>query len=45
MIKNVKNTLSWTYVIEDLNREEIVKTFNEKNRREKILMKKFDEIC
>ena len=45
VIKNVKNTLSWTYIIEDLNREEIVKTFKEKNRREKILMKKFDEIC
>ena len=25
--KNVKNTLSWAYVISDLNREEIAGTF------------------
>ena len=29
-IAKVKNTVSWTYVISDLNREEIVGRFNEK---------------
>ena len=30
MIKKVKNTVLWTYVINDLNEEEIVKTFYQK---------------
>ena len=30
MIKKVKNTVSWTYVIDDLNGEEIIGTFYEK---------------
>ena len=30
MIKNVKNTVPWTYVISDVNGEEIVGTFHEK---------------
>ena len=30
VIKNVKNTVAWTYVISDLNGEEIIKTFCEK---------------
>ena len=30
MIKKVKNTVPWTYVISDLNREEIVRTFYKK---------------
>ena len=30
-IKKVKNTVPWTYVIEDLNCKEIVGTFNEKH--------------
>ena len=30
VIKNLKNTVPWTYVIEDLNGEEIVGTFYEK---------------
>ena len=30
VIKKVKNTVSWTYVINDLNREEIIKAFYEK---------------
>ena len=30
MIKKVENTVSWTYVINDLNREKIVKTFYQK---------------
>ena len=29
MIKNVKNTVAWTYVINDLHGEEIVGTFYE----------------
>ena len=29
MIKNVKNTVTWTYVISDLNGEEILGTFYE----------------
>ena len=30
LLKKVKNTISWTYVINDLNREEIIGTFYEK---------------
>ena len=30
VIKNVKNTVPWTYVISDLKGEEIVRTFYEK---------------
>ena len=30
MIKEVKNTAPWTYVISDLNSEEIIGTFYEK---------------
>ena len=30
MIKKVKNTVPWTYVINDLNGEEIIGTFYEK---------------
>ena len=30
MIKKGKNIVPWTYVISDLNREEIVQTFYEK---------------
>ena len=30
VIKKIKNTVSWTYVINDLNREDIVGTFYEK---------------
>ena len=49
LIKKVKNTVTWTYVINDLNGEEIIGTFNEKelhkaNRKEfrieKLLRKK-----
>ena len=34
MIKKVKNTFPWTYVINDLNREEMVGTFYEKEMQE-----------
>ena len=30
VIKNVKNTVPWTYVISDLKVEEIIRTFYEK---------------
>ena len=30
VIKKVKNTVSWTYLINDLNGEEIIGTFSEK---------------
>ena len=53
VIKKVKNTVPWTYVINDLNGEEIIGTFYEKElqktnqkefRIEKILKKKGDEL-
>ena len=49
MIKKVKNTLPWTYVINDLNREQIPGTLYEKelqnidqkeSRIEKVIEKK-----
>ena len=33
VIKEIKNTVSWTYVINDLNNEEIIGTFYEKELR------------
>ena len=36
MIKNIKNTVPWTHVIEDLNGEEIVLTFMKKNCKKQI---------
>ena len=53
MIKKVKNTVPWTYVINDLNDEDIIGSFNEKelhktNRKEfgieKILKRKGDKL-
>ena len=53
MIKKVKNTLTWTYVINDLNGEKIFGTFNEKGlqktnqkefRIEKAIKKKGDKL-
>ena len=32
MIKKNKNTIPWTYVISDLNGEEIIRTFFEKKK-------------
>ena len=52
-IKKVKNTVSWTYVINDLNREEITGTFYEKElqktnqeefRIEKVIRRKGDKL-
>ena len=53
MIKKVKNTVLWTYVINNLNDEEIIGTFYEKELRktnqqefriEKVIKKKDDKI-
>ena len=53
MIKKVKNTVPWTYVISDLNREKIVGTFPEKElqktnkkefRVEKVIKTKNDKL-
>ena len=52
-IKKVKNTVPWTYIINDLNDEEIIGTFYEKElqktnqkefRIEKVLKKKDDQL-
>ena len=53
MIKKVENTFPWTYVINDLNNNEIVGTFYEKElqianqrefRIEKVIKKKGDKL-
>ena len=53
MIKKVKNTAPWTYVINHLNGEEIIGTFYEKQlqktnqqevRIEKVIKKKGDKL-
>ena len=53
MIKEVKNTVPWTYVINDLNGEEIIETFYEKElqktnqqefRVEKVIKEKGDKL-
>ena len=53
MIKEVKNTVPWTYVINDLNGEELVGTFYDKElqetnkkefRIEKIINRKSDKL-
>ena len=53
-IKKVKNTVPWTYVINDLNGEEITGTFYEKElqktsqeefRIEKVIRRKGDKLC
>ena len=53
LIKKVKNTVPWTYVINDLNGKEIIGTFYEKElqqtnqqefRIEKVIKKKDDKI-
>ena len=54
MIKKVKNTVSWTYFINDLNGEEIFEIFYEKElqktnqqefRIEKVIKIKDDKLC
>ena len=53
VIKNVKNTVPWTCVINDLNNEEIIESFYEKElqktnqkkfRTEKLLKRKGDKL-
>ena len=53
VIKKVKNTVSWTYIINDLNGEEIIGTFYEKElqktnqkkfRIEKVIKRKGDKL-
>ena len=53
MIKEIKNTVPWTYIINDLNGEEITGTFYEKEfqkidqqefRIEKVIKKKDDKL-
>ena len=53
VIKKVKNTVLWTYVINDLNRDEIIVTFYEKElqttnqqefRIEKVIQRKGDKL-
>ena len=36
VIKEVKNTVPWSYVINDLNGEEIIRTFHEKELQQQI---------
>ena len=54
VIKKVKNTVPWTYVINDLNSEEIIgifyeeelqKTNQEEFRIEKVIKRKGDKLC
>ena len=54
VIKKVKNAVPWTYVINDLNGEEIIGTFYEKElqktnqqefRIEKVIKRKGDKLC
>ena len=50
VIKKVKSSVSWTYVVNDLNEKEIVGTFYEKAnqkefRIEKELKRKGDKLC
>ena len=53
VVRKIKNTAPWTYVIKDLNDEEIIGTFYEKElqgtnqqeyRIEKIIKKKGDKL-
>ena len=53
VIKEVKNTVPWTYVLSDLNDEEIIEAFYEKElqkknqeefRTEKVIKKKHDRL-
>ena len=48
VIKKVKNTVPWTYVINDLNGDDIIGTFYEKElqrtRIEKVIKRKGDKL-
>ena len=54
LTKKAQNTVQWTYVVSDLNGEEIVETFYEKQmqntiqtkfRVEKVIKKKDNRLC
>ena len=54
VVSKIKNTFPWTYVVSDLNGEEITgssyekelqKTSQEKSRIEKVLKRKGDKLC
>ena len=54
VVSKIKNTVPWTYVINDLNGEEIIRTFYEKElqktnqqefRREEVIKRKGDKLC
>ena len=54
VIKEIKNTVPWTYVINDLNDEQVTETFYEKELQktnqkeftiEKVIKKKGDKLC
>ena len=54
MIKKVKNTVHWTYVVNDLNDNDIIRTFYEKELQksnqqefkiEKVIKKKGGKLC
>ena len=54
VIKKIKNTVPWSYVINDLNGEEIIRTFfenelqktnQEEFRTEKVIKRKGDKLC
>ena len=54
VIKKIKNTVPWSYVINDLNGEEIIRTFFENElqktnqgefRTEKVIKRKGDKLC
>ena len=53
VIKKIRNTVPWTYVLNDLNGEEIIETFLEKElqkanqqelRMEKVIKRKGDKL-
>ena len=43
MIKKVKNTVQWTYVISDRNGNKIVVTFNKKKKKKKKELEKTNQ--
>ena len=54
VVSKIKNTVSWTHVINDLNGEEIIGTFYEKELRttnqqkfriEEVIKRKGDKLC
>ena len=44
VVSKIKNTVPWTYMISDLNGEELQKTSQEKFRIEKLIKRKGDKL-